>query len=211
MPHRNRVDPGGALIETAARGAWMGNRGCLHDAAGRITARKPPTDRWIVCRLEFKGRRRALLQPGRYTELFFLDEATGLAAGHRPCFECRREDALRFAAAWPARSRRSTRATATEMDTVLARERAAPDVTARDLSAKAVRDAADGVFVAAFGHPASPALLVRAGQLWPWSPFGYGAPVIPSASGRFRLLTPPSTRSAIERGYAPQMHPSIMR
>src|ERR1043166_5153052 len=99
MPHRNRVDPWSGLIETPARGAWYGNRGCLHDRTGRITGRKPPTDAWIICLLEFNGRRRTpLLQPGRFTELFFLDEATAFAAGHRPCALCRREDYKRFVA-----------------------------------------------------------------------------------------------------------------
>ena len=96
MPLQNRVTPLGELIADPARGLVYGNRGCLHDADGRV--RRPwAVKRWIACRLEFKGRRRTqLLQPGRYTELFFLDEATGFAAGHRPCAECRREDYNRF-------------------------------------------------------------------------------------------------------------------
>ena len=92
MPLQNRVTPLGELIADPARGLVYGNRGCLHDATGRIR-RTFAVKRWIACRLEFKGRRRSpLLQPGRYTELFFLDEATAFAAGHRPCAECRRED-----------------------------------------------------------------------------------------------------------------------
>ena len=99
MPLQNRVTPLGELVADPARGLVYGNRGCLHDAEGRIR-RRYAGKRWIACRLEFRGRRRTrLLQPGRYTELFFLDEATAFAAGHRPCAECRREDYVRFQAA----------------------------------------------------------------------------------------------------------------
>src|SRR3954471_9135338 len=96
MPLQNRVTPLGQLVADPARGLVYGNRGCIHDADGRI--RRPyAVKRWIACRLEFRGRRRTkLMQPGRYTELFFLDEATAFAAGHRPCAECRREDYVRF-------------------------------------------------------------------------------------------------------------------
>lgn len=98
---QNRVDPSGGVQAVAQRGGWMGNRGCLHDAQGRIV-RRWQGRRWICCVLEFKGRRRPLMQPGRYTELFFLDEATAAAAGHRPCAECRREAWRRFVDLWSA-------------------------------------------------------------------------------------------------------------
>src|SRR5690348_2661320 len=100
MPLRNRVTPLGELVSHPARGLVYGNRGCLHDAEGRIR-RHYQVRRGIACRLEVKGRRRTLLQPGRFTELFFLDEATAFAAGHRPCAECRREDYNRFGELWP--------------------------------------------------------------------------------------------------------------
>src|SRR5262245_56377085 len=99
MPRQNRVTPFGAIIATAARGTLLGNRGVLHDAAGRIV-RPWQLKRWILCRLQFKGRRRAVMTPGRYTELFFLDEPTGLAAGHRPCAECQRGRFDAFRRAW---------------------------------------------------------------------------------------------------------------
>ena len=100
MPLQNRVTPLGELVADPARGLVYGNRGCLHDAEGRIR-RVYQVRRWIVCRLEFRGRRRSPLQrPGRFTELFFLDEATAFAAGHRPCAECRRADYDRFSAMW---------------------------------------------------------------------------------------------------------------
>jgi len=98
-PRRNRVDPFGELVADPSRGGLFGNRGVLHDRRGEIR-RHHDGERWIYCRLEFRGRRRELLQPGRYTELFFLDEATALAAGHRPCMECMRERAVEFRDAW---------------------------------------------------------------------------------------------------------------
>ena len=95
MPRQNRVTPLGEIIAHEARGLVYGNRGCLHDDDGWIR-RRYAGKLWISCRLSFKGRRRELVRPGRFTELFFLDEATALAAGHRPCAECRREDYNRF-------------------------------------------------------------------------------------------------------------------
>src|SRR6266508_5138938 len=99
MPLQNRVTPFGDLIATEARGLLMGNRGRLHDAGRRIV-RYAQGRRWIACLTSFRGRRRAVMSPGSYTELFFLDEAVALAAGHRPCAECRRHDYRRFQAAW---------------------------------------------------------------------------------------------------------------
>ncbi len=101
MPRQNRVTPFGDLIATPERGTFLGNRGVLHDDAGRIK-RAWQLRRWIVCVLEFRGRKRSVMTPGRYTELFFLDEATALAAGHRPCAECRRARFLAFCDAWRA-------------------------------------------------------------------------------------------------------------
>jgi len=96
---QNRVDPFGVPHAVPQRGAWYGNKGCLHDASGRVR-RSYSGKRWIICVCDFKGRRRALLQPGRYTELFFHDEATAYAAGHRPCAECRRADWTQFMDLW---------------------------------------------------------------------------------------------------------------
>ena len=97
MARQNRVTPMGELIATPHRGRVYGNRGCLHDSEGRIR-RAYNGKRWIACRLQFRGwHRRPLMQPGRFTELFFLDEATAFAAGHRPCALCRREDYVRLA------------------------------------------------------------------------------------------------------------------
>jgi hypothetical protein len=210
MPHRNRVDPFGRLIETLARGAWFGNRGCLHDRDGRITGRKPPVDAWIICKLAFKGRRRPLLQPGRYTELFFLDEATALAAGHRPCGECRYEDLRRFGRAWPG-APAGGYALAREIDAILRAER----IDAADESRRRWIDPAhpppDGwVFTLVDGDARTPLLSAR-GAFWRWTPFGYEGPLPLETPVEIRLATPPSTAAAIVNGYAPQIHSSALR
>src|SRR5437879_1969205 len=99
MPRQNRVTPFGQIVATPERGDFMGNRGVIHDRDGRI--RKPwRVKRWLICLLQFKGEKRAVMTPGLYTELFFLDEATALAAGHRPCALCRRERYNAFRDAW---------------------------------------------------------------------------------------------------------------
>src|SRR5919201_7096583 len=122
MPLQNRVTPFGELIATPARGTLMGNRGCLHDATRRI--RRPfAVKRWIICLLEFKGRHRKVMTPGQYTELFFLDEATALAAGHRPCAECQRARYTLFRRHWAAANGRRQPPSADEMDSVLHTER----------------------------------------------------------------------------------------
>ncbi|HEY7610267.1 MAG TPA: hypothetical protein VIF14_13620 [Alphaproteobacteria bacterium] len=210
MPHRNRVDPFGALIETPARGAWYGNRGCLHDRDGRITGRKPPTDAWIICLLEFKNRRRKLLQPGRFTELFFLDEATGFAAGHRPCGECRHADLRRFGAAWPGTWPRGF-ALACEIDEVLKWERADPADNLRVRWIDPRRPPPDGWMFVRMNEDPLTAVLAAGGKLWRWTPFGYQGPLPWTRRNQVMLLTPPSTADAIENGYRVQIHPSALR
>src|SRR5919201_2494942 len=167
VPLRNRVTPAGEIISTEARGLLFGNRGVLHDGQGRLV-RAWQVRRWIACRLEFKGRRRPLLQPGRFTELFFLDEATALAAGHRPCAECRREDFLRFRQAWSRGSDpESIRADA--IDRSLHEERI-PSGGARRLHAARLGDLPVGSMVA----EDETAWLVVSGGVVPWSPHRYG-------------------------------------
>jgi hypothetical protein len=202
------VTPFGELIATSARGALMGNRGRLHDVARRIVRRVVPSYRaWVTCRLEFRGRHRPVMAPNRYTELFFLDEATALAAGHRPCGECRRPDLRRFRAAWlhgnPERGVASDALTEA-IDRELHRDRLAADrrpVTyPADLSALP-----DGVVVVA---DADEALLLWRGSLLPWSPARYGAPRPRPGRQRVTVLTPRSTVAAIAAGYPPAVHPT---
>jgi hypothetical protein len=205
MPRRNRVTPFGEIVAEAARGAFMGNRGVLHTPAGVLTAawRHP---HWIICELAFKGRKRPLAAPGRYTELFFCDEATALAAGHRPCWECRRADARRFAAAWrDAHGLASI--SAKEMDAALHAARLTADGRQKRRAA-ALRDLPDGVMVMMNEEPGA-AWLVWRGRLRRWSPSGYGdaRPIVGDAI--VEVCTPEPTMRAIAAGYAPQTHPSV--
>jgi hypothetical protein len=193
MPLRNRVDPYGQLHAVAARGAWMGNRGVLHDANKEVVAQWRGK-RWITCVLSFRGRKRAVFAPGRYSELFFLDEATAYAAGHRPCAECRREDYNRFRAAW-----RGRKGSVDDIDAVLHAER-----TGKPAHASAA-DLPTGTFVDAGGP-----FLVRSGKLFPWTFEGYGAPIaLPKAE--IRVLTPRSIVRLFRQGLEPQIHPSAQR
>jgi hypothetical protein len=153
MPLQNRVTPLGELVADPARGLVYGNRGCLHDGAGRIR-RRYNGRRWIACRLEFRGwQRRPLLQPGRFTELFFLDEATAFAAGHRPCALCRREDYDRFGAIW--RELHAGPAGADAIDAQLHVERVAPGTRAHRLHETRLDELPDGAFVLRKARPGS--------------------------------------------------------
>jgi hypothetical protein len=210
MPLQNRVTPGGDLIAVAARGALMGNRGRLHDARRQIVRRQVSGYRaWIACVLDFKGRRRTVMTPGRYTELFFLDEATALAAGHRPCGECRRADYRRFKAAWLAANPERGLGGGVPigaLDRELHRDRLTPDGRQRTFSAD-VATLPAGVFVAR-GSPGT-ALLIWAGTLWPWSPQGYGDPEARLEAEVVTVLTPASTVATIAAGYTPGVHESV--
>ena len=204
MPLRNRVTPFGEIISTADRGTLFGNRGVLHDPQGRLV-RDWQVRRWIACRLEFRGRHRELLQPNRYTELFFLDEATALAAGHRPCAECRREDYLRFQSVW-ARANGEGARRAEDLDRVLHVERI-PVGAARPRFAGRMGDLPDG----AMAVDGSRAVLVRAGALRPWSAAGYGAPRRIPPSAQVEVLTPASIVRVLAAGYRPSIHPTGTR
>ncbi|MFL5386060.1 MAG: hypothetical protein ACJ8GN_26395 [Longimicrobiaceae bacterium] len=197
MPRQNRVTPRGELVAVDARGTFMGNRGCLHDAAGRIR-RAWQLKRWIVCELEFKGRHRPVMQPGCYTELFFLDEATALAAGHRPCAECRRPAFRAFLAAWAAGGPGGL-PSAPALDEVLHRERTSPPWRAP------LGTLPDGAFVALPGDPRP--FLVLGDALLAWTPGGYtDRRARPSAT--VEVLTPRSTVEALRAGYRPVLHSS---
>ncbi len=208
MARQNRVTPFGEVIATPERGTFMGNRGVLHDGEGHIK-RSWQVKRWIVCVLEFRGRKRRVMASGRYTELFFLDEATALAAGHRPCAECRHTRFLDFCNAWrlayPAGGT-PARPTADEIDRRLHAERLAPDRSRRSFQA-ALDELPDGVFVtaAAWGEQA---YLVWGNRLLAWTPGGYGKRRRRPKGEEVKVLTPASTVAVIRAGYAPEVHPS---
>ena len=192
----NRVTPFGVLEADPARGTLMGNRGCLVNARGELV-RRWQLERWITCVLEFKGRRRhPLMAPGQYTELFFLDEATACAAGHRPCHECRRAAADAFAEGWRVRHPRDRRLP--QIDARLHRERttgAHHHATCAELP--------PGAMVSLDGR----AWVVTGDGLRAWTPAGYtdrrDGPGEPIA-----VLTPPSTVAAMRAGWRPQLHAS---
>jgi len=210
MPLQNRVDPFGTIRADPARGLFTGNRGILHDPATKtLLSRRWTSKAWIVCACDYKGWRREPMgrnAPGGgagWTELFFLDEVTALAAGHRPCFTCRRDAARRFAAAFAAGQGRA-RMSAPQIDAILHAERLA---SAPHAPRPPVPDPAalpDGTMLA----EGSRAFAVRAGRLLPWSFAGYGLPLLPAAeTGSARtILTPAATLGALTAGYAPVWH-----
>jgi len=205
MALQNRVTPLGELIADPARGLVYGNRGCLHDHAGRIR-RNHAGKRWIACRLEFRGwHREPLMQPGRFTELFFLDEATALAAGHRPCALCRRQDYTRFVEIW--RARHPGHVGADAIDAQLHEERVEPGTREHRFHEMPVGDLPDGAFVLREGVP----WLVLGSGLARWMPAGYVERVSRPADRRAMVITPPSLVEVLRAGWAPVvplLHPS---
>jgi hypothetical protein len=199
MPLQSRVTPFGELIATSARGTLMGNRGGrLHDDERKLGARRWASKQWICCRLAFKGRHREAWGDG-YSELFFLDEVTALAAGHRPCFECRREDAARFATLF---SNGKTRASAAAMDRVLHGERL--DGKAKRLHRRPIDGLPGGAMVSLDGTPYA----VCGTRLLPWTPAGYGNSVARPRGRQVDVLTPPAIVTVLQKGYRPFWHPS---
>ena len=202
MPRQNRVTPLGDVIAHSARGLVFGNRGCLHDEQG-VLRRRHAGRLWIACRLSFKGRRRDLMQPGRYTELFFLDEATALAAGHRPCAECRRDDYNRLVASWPGDLTGRSRAAA--INNQLHAERLTEDGRQRHHDG-VWDDLPDGAFVVRDGAP----WLVRGETLLRWTPSGYSALLSRPAGTGARVVTPPSLVEVLRRGWQPTAVPLFL-
>ena len=200
MSLQNRVDPYGRLVATPERGTLMGNRGVLHDESRRVVATSR-TKRWIACVLEFRGRKREVFTPRRYSELFFLDEATSLSAGHRPCAECRRARYNEFRAAWAAATGGKL-AGADDMDAVIHAERLERGGGKRTYEAP-LSSLPEGTFVEHEGRPH----LVRDGRLFPWSFGGYGPGRDLDPSTTVRVLTPESIVRTIRSGFVPEIHP----
>jgi hypothetical protein len=204
MPLQNRVDPFGELFATPARGLFMGNRGGrIHTDDQNLTKRRWASRQWICCRLEFNDRHRTVWGDS-YTEFFFLDEVTALAAGHRPCFECRRQDAEVFADLWARTRGLPVRAFAPEMDKVLQVERL--NGRTKRLHRRRVDRLPDGAVIAL----EEGAFAVRDGALLHWTPSGYGARR-PLPRDPIDVLTPPSILGVLAAGYHPHWHPSAHR
>ena len=207
MPKQNRVAPDGTIIVTTARGRFMGNRGILHNAQQEIV--KPFVHKaWIICQLSFKGRHREVMQPNNYTELFFLDEATALAAGHRPCFECRRGAAQAFRVAWLAGNPQhgfGESIRMPELDNVLHAERLTEAHFIKDrkkrLFTAVISHLPNGTFIQHNGAPH----LVWGDELFPWAPNGYREPMMRPKNGETAVLTPRSIVAALADGYASRL------
>jgi hypothetical protein len=200
MPLQNRVDPFGELIATSARGLFLGNRGGrFHRDDQTLGKRRWSSRQWICCVLQFKGRHHPVWRD-RYTALFFLDEPTAFAAGHRPCFECRRADATAFAEKW-AQAKGGAVPRAPAMDLVLQSERL--DGRAKRTHQRAFADLPDGAFVAL----SDAAYAVRGSHLVRWSESGY-IDRIARPRGTATMLTPPSIVDVLSAGYQPQWHPT---
>jgi hypothetical protein len=199
MPLQNRVDPFGELLAVSARGLVMGNRGGrLHDGQHKLGPRRWTSKQWICCRLDFNNRHRTVWGDS-YTELFFLDEVTALAAGHRPCFECRRQDAQRFAALF---ARGEPRVRAAAMDELLHAERL--DGKTKRLHRRKIDTLPDGTMIAVGGD----AFAVQGTQLLRWTPSGYAETRRRPRGIQVDVLTPPAILAVLARGYRPLWHPS---
>jgi hypothetical protein len=204
MPLQNRVTPFGEIVAMPQRGTLMGNRGVLHDDEAHIV-RSYQVRRWIACRTAFRGRRRQLLQPHSYTELFFLDEATAFAAGHRPCAECRYADYQRFKAAWAVGVR--TPNGADEMDVVLHADRL--EGHGAHQRKRTYWDQLAALPEGAFIHLDGSAWLVWEGRLLEWSAGGYRTwRSASSAAGLVEVLTPRALIAVLRAGYQLEAHVS---
>lgn len=211
-PLQNRVDPFGVIFRSAARGLVMGNRGGrIHEAGTQsLDARRRWASRaWICCETEFRDRARTVWGES-YTELFFLDEVTALAAGHRPCFECRRRAATDFAEAFARGNGLGEAPAAGHIDKVLHAERLDPDSPGgrgKKLYVAFVDTLPDGAVIAS-DEPMRRAWAIKGGYVLPWSADGWGRPLPRPRRRLVTLVTPPSTVMALKAGYRPLWHPS---
>jgi hypothetical protein len=203
MPLQNRINPDGEICRSSARGMLMGNRGCLHNEAREIVSRSK-RDAWVTCLIEFKNIKRIVMDAGKYTELFFLDEATALAAGHRPCATCRRDRYDAFLAAWSDGNRNGEKVLAGEVDKQMKLDRA----PGARVETPSIMGLPNGVIVkqSSTGNW----YLKWGDNLYMWSFDGYGLSQPKSAvTGPFVVLTPACTIKALQRGYRVEVHPSI--
>jgi len=199
---QNRVDPFGNILKTSARGLWMGNRGILHNDRKELL-RPFKLKAWITCKLQFNGRKREVMTPNRYTELFFMDEATSFAAGHRPCFECRREDYKKFKTLWlkgnPAYNF-DEKTSIQKIDDILHSERINTNKS-KVLFDEQLKNIPDGTFVLFNNQP----YLISGGLMHLWSPFGYAEGTALPDVDTLPVLTPKSILNTFRAGYLPQI------
>lgn len=205
MPLQNRVTPFGEIVAAPWRGQFTGNRGCLHDDQGQIGARRWRHQNWVCCLTEFRGRKRDPMPPRRWTALFFWDEAVALAAGHRPCGECRYRDYKRFMAAWSAAGLPGDGPR--EVDKHLHKARVTRTRQQVRYTARS-RDLPNGTFVTV-ANADHLALMLRDGQLWHLSPEDGGYLPAGRAPKDVIVLTPKPMVSVLEAGYRPAAPPVL--
>jgi hypothetical protein len=206
MPLQNRVLPTQEIVADPGRGLLMGNRGGIHRPDRTLGVTRWRSKAWICCVLDWKGVRRDPMPPGRWTALFFFDEAVALAAGHRPCHYCRRPDFLRYAAAWATGHGLDQRPRAATMDAVLHRQRVDPHTRRQRTTDHDLTTLADGAMVRFEGAPA----LVQRGSVRPWSWAGYGGGVRIPPDMSLEVLTPPANLVVLQAGFAPLLHSSAV-
>lgn len=205
---QNRVNPSGEIIRTPHRGAWLGNRGVLHNEQQEIV-RTYKIKAWITCVLEFRGRHREVMQPNRWTELFFLDEATAFSAGHRPCFQCRYEDHQRFKTYWLKGNPEygfDMKTPVSEIDNILHQERITTD-KAKVTYQEKLTSLPDGTFVLYQDQ----FYLLKDTLLHLWTPGGYGKFISLPNLNSISVLTPRSIVNMFKSGYVPQVGKSTSR
>ncbi|MCF1709583.1 hypothetical protein L0V05_12230 [Tabrizicola sp. J26] len=201
MPLRNRVLPNGEIVAVAGRGLFTGNRGILHDAQRQLGRARWRHPHWIICALDYKDVRRRVMSPGTWTELFFLDEAVALAAGHRPCALCRRSAYEAFRDGWQAAT--GSRASAEAMDRALHAARLGADLRQQSYAADWT-SLPSGAFVQLEGA----SWLLMGDRLRRFTPEGYDATLRRPASGKAEVMTPAPTIAVLQAGYRPALHPS---
>lgn len=206
MPLQNRVTPFGNIINSTSRGMWMGNRGVLHK--NKQIVRPYKLLNWVTCVLEYHGIRRNVMSEGRYTELFFLDEATALAAGHRPCAECRRKDYTLFKELWLRANKQHYELpdhTMKSIDRVNHLERVGP-LGEKIMFSEQPGALPNGTLVLLPGSE-TPYLYIN-NKLLEWTEHGYTTITDAPAATVVQVLTPKSFVRVLALGYSPQVHPS---
>ncbi|WP_433008312.1 hypothetical protein [Kribbella sp. CA-294648] len=207
MPLQNRVLPTQEIVAESGRGLLMGNRGTLHRPDRTLGVTRWRSNAWICCVLDWKGGQRDPMPPGRWTALFFFDEAVALAAGHRPCAYCRRHDYLLYAGAWAAGRGLSERPRAAAMDRQLHLERVEPRTRRQRTTIAELDELPDGAMIRFDGRPA----LVLDGSVLSWSWEGYASPTRPAGLRQVEVLTPPANLLVLKAGFAPLLHSSAPR
>lgn len=209
MPLQNRVTPFSEMVADPARGRFMGNRGILHDAGQRLGKSRWRHPHWVTCVLDYKGWHRNVMQPNNYTELFFMDEATALAAGHRPCALCRRQDYLAFQAALQTALHQKNRLDAASLDRLLHQARIVPGSRRQNRFDAVLGDVPQGSMICLPGQP-DDAWLVSVDRILRWRPDGYDKSAPCPRDVVVQVLTPRPGTLALQNGYRPALHPSAM-